>query len=283
MNTVILAASVLQIAISALILVVLGLAIAQLIASQAFRGKMIGLAARLRAAPAVKGMSAGLPEVVADYARRAGAEPGKPYRTASFTQSGQMRPKKGAEFVPMTAWEIVALGAPGLVWDGRIAGGGIRQFRVVEALVDGKGVLEARLFGSIRVVRQEGASTTLSEAFRYLAELPWMPDAILGNTAIQWAEAGPRAVDASLAIDGGRATVRFTFDAAGDITGVTAKGRPAGEEAGRPVAYDWVGRFGDYGQIGPRRLPATAEVGYVYPDGPEVYFKARIADYRLSG
>ncbi len=105
------------------------------------------------------------PHWVAGYARRAGAEPDKPWRTASFTQTGEMRLKRGAPFVPLKAWEIVALGAPGMVWDGRIAGGGMRNLRVVDALVEGQGLLEARIFGSIRVARKEGDATTLAEAF----------------------------------------------------------------------------------------------------------------------
>jgi hypothetical protein len=277
----ILAAGVLQVAISALILGVLILAIVQLIASQAFRGKILGLAARLRVAPPVSTPQGRVPALIDAYARRAGAEPGKPWRTASFTQSGEMRLKKGAPFVPLTAWEIVALGAPGIVWDGRIAGGGLKSLRVVDSLVEGQGLLEARLFGSLRLARKEGDATTLAEAFRYLAELPWMPDAMLGNPGIRWAEVGPHTVEAALDTAGGRAAVRFAFDQDGDITGVTARGRPA-EEDGQTVTRDWAGRFGDYTQIGPRRLPATGEVGYIYPDGAEIYFRARIADYRLT-
>ena len=38
----------------------------------------------------------------------------------------------------------------------------------------------------------------------------------------------------------------------------------------------------DYRQIGPRRIPATAEVGYVYPEGYEAYYRLAITDNHLA-
>ena len=78
----------------------------------------------------------------------------------------------------------------------------------------------------------------------------------------------------------GTARVVFRFDAHGDIVAMEARERPAADPDGRPVRYDWRGRFGDYRQVGARRLPAYGEVGYVYPDGYEVYFRARVTDCR---
>ena len=69
--------------------------------------------------------------------------------------------------------------------------------------------------------------------------------------------------------------------AAVDIETVEAKDRPAFDARGRAARYDWRGCFWGYRRIGPRRIPEWGEVGYVYPDGYEVYFRGRILSYEL--
>jgi hypothetical protein len=274
--------TVAEIAINALILVVLALAVMQLMASRAFRSKSLQLAARLRSCPVTQDVTARLPPAVRAFALKSGAVPGSGARSASFTQTAEFRLRPGGPMVPLSAWQVAALGGPGFLWEARIDAGSFRQMRVIDGLVDGEGVLEARLMGSIPLARASGSDVTLGEAMRYLAELPWMPDAILGNPSLHWRMTGPETAEVSAESSGGTATVTFRFDAAGDITAMEATGRPARDAAGKPVRLDWRGTYGDYAQIGPRRVPATAEVGYVHPSGYEAYFRGRIADYLVA-
>ena len=74
---------------------------------------------------------------------------------------------------------------------------------------------------------------------------------------------------------------RYQDVQAGDIETVEAKDRPAFDARGRAARYDWRGCFWGYRRIGPRRIPEWGEVGYVYPDGYEVYFRGRILSYEL--
>lgn len=269
--------------VAAFILGALGLGAAQAIAAARFRARILGLAARLHDTPATRDVEDRLPPVVADFARRAGAKPGSALRVATFAQDGELRLRQGGRFAPTVAWQAIALGRAGFVWDARQSLGPVRVLRVVDAFVGAEGVLDARLFGSVPVARLSGGELTLGEAFRYLAELPWAPDAILGNPDLAWRVTGPDTVEVRLATQGGTARVTFRLDAAGDIVGMEAKGRPARDGAGRMVRLDWQGRFGDYRQIGPRRLPEFGEVGYVWPGhGYEPYFRGRIRDYRLA-
>lgn len=265
------------------ILAALALAVAQAAAAARFRARILKLAARLRDMPATRSADDRLPPVVADFARRAGAVPGARLRIATFAQDGELRLRQGGRFAPTVAWQAIALGRAGFVWDARQSFGPVRVLRVVDAFVGAEGVLDARLFGSVPVARLSGRELALGEAFRYLAELPWAPDAILGNPDLAWRVTGPDAVEVRLATQGGTARVTFRLDARGDIVGMEAKGRPARDGAGRMVRLDWQGRFADYRQIGPRRLPEFGEVGYVWPDtGYEPYFRGRIRDYRLA-
>ncbi len=269
--------------VAAVILAALGLGVAQVVAAARMRARILALAARLHDTPATRDVEDRLPPVVADFARRAGAAPGAGLRVATFAQDGELRLKQGGRFAPTVAWQVVALGRAGFLWDARQSYGPVQTLRVIDALVGAEGVLEARLFGSLPVARLSGRDLTLGEAFRYLAELPWAPDAILGNPDLVWRVTGPDRVEVRLATQGGTARVTFTFDEAGDIVAMEAKDRPARDGKGGMMRLDWRARFGGYRRIGPRRLPEYGEVGYVWPGtGYEPYFRGRIRDYRVA-
>jgi len=153
--------------------------------------------------------------------------------------------------------------------------------RVVDSYVDGAGRLEARALGALRIGGKSGDAAALGEAQRYLAELPWSPDAILTNRAIAWAETAD-GVTARLDTAGGSAEVAFTFDTAGDIVTMRADGRPAKLADGTPALLAWRGGFRDYAEIGGRRIPLQGEVGYAYPGtGYESYFRGRVTSFEV--
>lgn len=268
---------------AAFVLAALGLGAAQVVAASRFRARILRLAERLHDGPVTRDVEDRLPTLVADFARRAGAVPGAGLRVATFAQDGELRLRKGGRFARTVAWQVVALGRAGFLWDARQSLGPVELLRVIDAYVGAEGVLDARLFGSLPVARMSGRELALGEAFRYLAELPWAPDAILGNPDLVWRVTGPGAVEVRLATQAGTARVSFRFDAAGDIVGMEASGRPARDISGKATTLDWRGTFGDYRDIGPRRLPEYGEVGYVWPDtGYEPYFRGRIRDYHLA-
>lgn len=268
-----------QTALALAVLVLLALIAVQVAASRWFRARILTLAADLRRSPPTRPRGAALPPLVAAHARRAGADPARPLRLASFNQSAEMRLKPRGPFTRVNAWQVIALGRGGFVWDARSAGA---RLRVLDAWTGGRGRLEARAFGAIPVARAEGPEIDEAEALRYLAELPWAPDAILGNPDLAWQQTGPATAEVTMTVAGKVLRAGFRFDDAGDIVGVEVAGRPSRDPDGRMVRRDWHGRFWDYRQIGERRLPAQAEAGPVLDGGHEVSFRAEIRDYHLA-
>ncbi|SPH16932.1 hypothetical protein DEA8626_00446 [Defluviimonas aquaemixtae] len=271
-----------QTAFAIVVLCALFLVAAVFAAARMFRTRILALVARLRDSPTTRNLEASLPPLVADYARKAGAEPGAKLRVASFNQEGELRVKQGGPFAKFAAWQVSSLGRAGFVWDARQDWGPFTRFRVLDSYVGTKGRLEARILGAIPAARAEGDDIDLAEAYRYLAELPWLPDAILGNPELAWRVTGADTVEVRLKTQSGPARVSFRFNAEGDIVAMAAKGRPARDASGTKADYMWRGRFSDYRQIGPRRLPAVGEVGYVYPSGYEPYFRCRLTEYHLT-
>lgn len=252
-----------------------------LVASARFRATIAALVATLRSGPAGVPRE-DLPPVLREFALRGGAGGGVPPRAVRIKQDAEFRRSADADWGPMPAVQHVAIGMPGFVWAAEAPGWIVPQFAVIDAFVSGQGQLEARLFGSIPVASAKGPVADRAEAMRYLAELAWAPDAVLGNPAIGWEVLSDTEVAASLDMPAGRAEVVLIFDAGGDIVGMRADDRPEQMPDGTILSRRWRGVFGDYAEIGGRRIPTTGEVGYVDEDGTYgPYWRGRITDYAV--
>ena len=200
----------------------------------------------------------------------------------SFTQNVEMKLRPDAGWTKVAARQVVGIGAPAFAWDARADIMPLVSMRVIDAYVGGEGRLKVRLLGSIPVADAAGPEVTYGELYRYLAELPWAPQAILGNPSLRWRQIDDTNVEVSAETpDGAVARVRLTFDAAGDITSVEAEDRPR-EDKGAFIPTGWRGEFSDYRDFGGIRLPAHAEVSWLLDDGPYTYFRGDLVSYQAE-
>jgi hypothetical protein len=165
-----------------------------------------------------------------------------------------------------TAVEEFAVETVAFAWRARFPLAPLVAMKVVDAYADGKGQLVARLLG-IPVVRQGGPETAVGEALRYLAELPWAPQAIAENRELEWRELDGGDIEVATAVAGKQWPVRFEFGAGGDIVRASSEARP--RPVGKTfVATPWGGTFGDYEVLGQTRIPTRGEVSWDLPEGP---------------
>ena len=83
---------------------------------------------------------------------------------------------------------------------------------------DGRdGLLEVRLLG-LPIQRKHDAELVRGEAFRYLAEIPWMPQAILANPELQWQQIDSRTVELATEDGGARIALRLLFNDHGEVS-----------------------------------------------------------------
>ena len=92
---------------------------------------------------------------------------------------------------------MIGIYEPGFAWLARIQAAPLVSARVLDCYVDGEGLLEARLFGSLRLARATGAQATTGDLMRYLAELAWAPHAMLHNPQLSWREIDATTVEVS--------------------------------------------------------------------------------------
>jgi hypothetical protein len=146
-----------------------------------------------------------------------------------------------------TAVEEFAVERIGFAWQARFPLIPLVAMKVVDEYADGNGQLVARLLG-IPVMRQRGPETAVGEALRYLAELPWVPQAIAVNRELRWRELDGREIEVATTVAGQQVAVRFEFDASGDIVRASTDARP------RPVGKTFVATPGAARSVATRLL-----------------------------
>lgn len=270
--------TILKIALISLALLIGIAAIYAVVATQRFRATADALAADVRAgAPTAE---ADLPEALRQRAVFNGAGRDGALRAVRLLQEAEFRRGAEADWGPMPAVQHMGLGTAAFVWDARAPGVLLPSFTVIDAYVNGRGLLRANLFGVIRVADAQAPVYDRAEAMRYLAELPWVPDAVLGNPEIAWTAREDGTYDAALDTPSGRVSVRFSLDENGDFAEMVAM-RPDRRPDGAEFTREWRGRYTDYDWIGGRRIPLSGEVGYVEGGEYWAYWRGRITSLEL--
>lgn len=218
-----------------------------------------------------------LPEEVYALARRLGADAGKPSRYVDLRQSGSMWLSPDGTAQRFTARQRIGTSGSGFVWRAKI--GPLGAIAVVDSLVDGRGLLEARLGGILSVSRIDGTDAlNEGEGLRYLAELPLNPDAILFDHALDWSVVDASTLAVATGHGASRATITFALDDGGLIVSASAASR-AFDATGK--RYPWRGRFWDYQHSSGHLIPMQAEVAWMIDGEAFVYWRGNIEDWTL--
>src|SRR6201999_2539728 len=146
-----------------------------------------------------RGVSSSRPALVCKYVERilpAGRGAG---RVARIEQVGEMVLKPGARARRFTAYEDLATDRVAFVWRARFPMLGPIALRVIDSYQEEHGRLEVGL-GRLPLQRRHGPELSRGEAFRYLAELPWAPQAIVANPALEWVEVDESTVEVATLI-----------------------------------------------------------------------------------
>lgn len=219
----------------------------------------------------------GLPAPVQRYFRTVLQE-GQPLVTAvSIEHTGTFNMGETAEqWKPFSSTQRVVIQRPGFIWDARIRMAPGMTVHVHDAYIAGEGLLTAKLFGLLTVMKQPSTPELAhGELMRFFAEAAWYPTALLPSQGVTW-----EAIDesqASATRTDGTVTVKlvFQFDAQGLISSVRSDGRYRTVE-GVQVATPWQGRFWGYEMQEGMLVPLDGEVEWLLADGPKPYWRGRV-------
>ncbi len=221
-----------------------------------------------------------LPAAVYDLAVRLGADPKSEPRDVRLTQTGRMKTALDAKsWMPFTATQTISTRKPEFDWLARAGPLGMISAR--DALAAGEGRLDVTALGFIPIARAAHTPALVrGELMRYLAELPWAPDAILHNSALRWRQDGPDTLAVSAGSGETASEVVLSLDSDGRIVGGFARDRP--RSATEPILLTpWRGRFSDYRRHNDRWLPFAGEVAWEIDSKEIVYWQGRIEHWEM--
>lgn len=205
-------------------------------------------------------------------------EPTRHVKRVTLTQAGEMILKPGGRTLRFEATEEFAVDSVAFTWLARFPIFGPLSMRVTDAYQPPDGLLEVRVLG-IPVRRESGPELAQGEAFRYLAEIPLVPQAITANGQLHWREIDERTAEVSTEVGGDRLALKFTFEGS-EIVRTEAQ-RPRLESGG--TVTPWVGAFGDYRTFNGVRMPARGEVSWELPEGPFTYWRGTVTSAEAHG
>lgn len=216
-----------------------------------------------------------LPELVARYVAR-NLPAHLRHERVRFRQTGEMQLKPG-RWSSFRAEQEMAATRVEFVWRADFRLAPLVPLRVNDWYRDGSGGLDGKLWRRLPIMRVRGEEVARGEAMRYLAELPWMPQAMIDNTELEWRAVDNKTVEVATHVGAAQAAVTLHFDDAGDIVAASASARPrlVGKET---VETPFRGEFADYREFGGARMPTRAEVSWLLADGPFIYFRAEVTD-----
>lgn len=222
-----------------------------------------------------------LPHAVRDLALRLGANETGVAGPTVLTQAGEMKLSlTSRRWHAFTARQTMAVTSCGFSWHARFWPLG--YLSVTDALQAGRGQLDVTVLGLFPVMRcKPSVALTKGEMQRYLAELPYAPDAMLHNRALSWRVEDANQIAVSCGPAAMQTEVVFALDADGRVASATAADRPRSMTAPH-LPTPWRGEFSDYRLIQDRWVPFAAQVAWVI-DGVEVpYWRGVLSSWTMA-
>jgi hypothetical protein len=224
---------------------------------------------------------ADLPDLVLRYVERNVSPDALNRQRVHFSQQGEMQLKPG-RWSPFLAEQEIAADRVEFAWRATFRPVPLVSLQVRDWSRAGVAGLDGRLWGLVRVFHVRGLHVARGEAIRYLVELPLAPQAMAVNTSLEWRTVDEETVEVATLVGTESVVARLHFGASGDIVAASAEQRPR-LVGNKVVDTPFRGVFGMYRQFDGVRLPTTAEVSWLLPDGPFTYFRGRITKWSADG
>jgi hypothetical protein len=190
-----------------------------------------------------------------------------------LAQTGEMVRRPGEKPLEFRAVQDYEVAKVGFEWRASFGPNPMVRLNVVDRYRDGEGSLSVRVWGLVPLSRSSGPDSDRAEAMRYLAELPWVPQALGSNPELSWRDLEDGSVEVSTLIGGRAASVRLSFDDGLIRSASGIRPRIAGRTA---IDTPFTGTFGDYVELGGIRVPGSAEVSWDLPEGPFTYWRGEV-------
>jgi hypothetical protein len=218
----------------------------------------------------------GLPAPVLRYFELALTPGQRLLRGARMEHKGFFRGGLDEPWSPFTSVQHFSSQPSGFVWDAAIHLAPLLTVRVRDSYIGGTGRMQGKIASLIPVIDQSGGAELNAGALhRLLAEMVWLPTALLPGRGVTWTAIDDTTARATLSDSGTTVWLDFQFSRTGEILGVSTPERYRDVE-GTAVPTPWAGTFGSYQEVDGMRVPTEGEVAWILPEGRLSYWRGRI-------
>lgn len=215
------------------------------------------------------------PEPVRRYFAFALAPGQRAVRRARLEHVGEIALRPG-DWKPFTSVQYVSADPPGFVWDARLPMAPLPiAVRVRDGYMRGVGSTRAAIGALLSVGAQEGTPEVAASAlWRWLAEGVWLPTALLPSERLTWTAVDDDTARATLRDRGTTVEADFHFGPEGEVERVSGtRYRAVGD---RQVLTPTEGWHRAWARIEGMMIPTEGKVAWILPEGPHVYWRARL-------
>lgn len=220
-----------------------------------------------------------LPVPVQNYFRHVIPDNNSYIQSAQFSQSGTFNLGGHApNWKTLQATQDVRATSPAFIWNATVQMAPLIPVRVMDAYIDGTGMLEAKLLSTFTVMKAEaGPELDSGELMRYLAEAVWYPTALLPSDHIQWTAIDDYSALVTLTDGDQSVSMTYYFNERYEVERVYTDQRYRKVDDSY-VKTPWTGYFSDYRDINGIRIPFKAKVEWNTTEGDLPYFRCRITE-----
>jgi hypothetical protein len=196
-------------------------------------------------------------------------------REVQIWQSGRIKTSEGGKWRPLTAEQTFFSDPPGFVWSARASFAGLLRVEVEDSYRNGVGGLDVKALPGVRLSSATGSDVDRGALLRFLAELVWMPAAMLAPY-ISWELVGDHTARATIVDHGLTEHAEFHFGEDGLVTRITAiRHKDAGTT--RSALWPWVAMVSAYRRLaGGVLVPSRARVLWLLNGRAFGYFEAEV-------
>lgn len=212
---------------------------------------------------------ANLPAPIAGYLRQTVPDGTPMIRTARLRQTGDFRVSQNWQAI--TAEQYFTTDPPGFIWVGRVQPLPVMWVIARDRYAAARGNMLIRINSLVTLDDASGAHIDQGSLLRFLAELMWLPTALLARDGLRWEAVDDQCARLHAAVGELTVALDFYFDADGDLSRVETLRYRAVDEL-----LPWVGytrRFGTFAGI---RIPDQIEVAWRTESGEESYARLTI-------
>jgi hypothetical protein len=200
-------------------------------------------------------------------------------------QDGRLRLGAGKWWMPYTAQQYFSIDPPGFVWIVRASVLGIPLLSGFDELVKGRGRLQMRLAGGVKLVDATGSRIDQGELVRYLSEIIWFPAAAL-SSHIKWTAIDAVSASAAITVGDATASAVFHFNSEGLPCALSAQRFMGTQADARPEEWRTEAsaheEYQPWRGSSPVRLPSRARAGWSLTAGEFFYAEVRISEVEYN-